>query len=51
LKDENETNRPREFLFLQHQGRSGPVRGSGEGDSEIFWKLILSDAKAQLQFC
>jgi hypothetical protein len=36
LKDENETNRPREFLFLQHQGRGGPVRGSSEGDSKKF---------------
>ena len=24
------------FLFLQHQGRSGSVCGSGEGDSEVF---------------
>jgi hypothetical protein len=32
--------RPREFLFLQHPGRSGPVRGSGEGNSEIFRAMI-----------
>jgi len=32
--------RPREFLFLQHQGRSGPVCGSGEGDSEKFRSMI-----------
>ena len=33
-------HRPREFLFLQHQGRSGPVCGSGEGNSEIFRAMI-----------
>jgi hypothetical protein len=28
--------RPREFLFGQHPGRSGPVWGSGEVNPEIF---------------
>jgi cysteine desulfurase/selenocysteine lyase len=33
-------HRPREFLFLQHQDRGGSVRGSGEGNSEIFRAII-----------
>jgi len=30
---------PREFLFLQHQGRSGPVCGSDEGNPKILLRL------------
>jgi hypothetical protein len=36
---------PRELLFGQHQGRGGPVCGSGEGDLEIFRAMNLLQIK------
>jgi cysteine desulfurase/selenocysteine lyase len=38
-------HRPRQFLFLQHQGRGGPLRGSGEGDSEVFCAVNFPQIK------
>jgi len=42
---------PREFLFLQHQNRIGPVCGGGEGDSEVFRAMICGrGVEAVMQF-